>query len=273
MRRAFTLITLLMIAANVQALTVMSINTEWFWDEEKPHEGTQPFGPKGKPPSTKQVELKALALAQIINQNKADIVGLAEVEGRAVVKRIIPYLDGEWNIAFRQGRDSKTGQDVALITKLDLIAGTVTNFPDAKGVYKGRQARPTKVLGVGLRQNGQKYFVVMTHFISKHDKNDKKRSAQANAVARAVVKQARSYDHMIVMGDMNDTPNSVTLRQIRSAGLTLISGEDDYSYVYKGKKELIDHVLVSKSLAEGASFKSVDLGPISDHHAVVATLK
>ena len=273
MRRVFTLITLLMIAANVQALTVMSINTEWFWDEEKPHEGNKPFGPKGKPPTTKQVELKALALAQFINQNNADIVGLAEVEGRSVVKRIIPYLNGEWNIAFRQGRDSRTGQDVAVITKLDLIAGTVTNFPDSKGVYKGKQARPAKVLGVGLRQNEQKYFVVMTHFVSKQNKNDKKRSAQANAVARAVVKQRSSYDHVIVMGDMNDTPNSVTVKQIMSAGLALISGDDDYSYVYKGKKELIDHVLVSKSLADGAIFKSVDLGPISDHHAVVAILK
>jgi endonuclease/exonuclease/phosphatase family metal-dependent hydrolase len=36
---------------------------------------------------------------------------------------------------------------------------------------------------------------------------------------------------------------------------------------------LIDHILVSDSLKPGATFKSFDLGAISDHRAVIAHLK
>ena len=91
-------------------------------------------------------------------------------------------------------------------------------------------------------------------------------------------------DHTIVMGDFNDTPGSPTLKRIRGIGLrdgkptlaqiATVSGPNaDFTHVFKGKKNLIDHILVSPSLASGAKFYTVYLGPISDHRAAVAVLK
>ncbi len=63
------------------ALTFMSINTEWFWDELEPHEGTIAVGPVGHGAHAKEVELEAFAIATLIQIHQADVVGLVEVEG------------------------------------------------------------------------------------------------------------------------------------------------------------------------------------------------
>jgi len=259
---------LLLLVVKAQALTVMSINTEWLWDGIAPHEGQVALGAVGNPPSPNQVELEAFAIALVINHNNADIVGLVEVEGLPVVERILPYLNGDWKIVFKKGRDSYTGQDVALLTKLDIIDGTITNFPSTQGSFSNVTARPSKVLGVGLRDGNEDYFIIVAHLISKRSSNDNKRAAQANAVAQSAVSNASSYDHVIVMGDLNDTLESDTLNQLVTVGLHSVSGADDYSYEYKGNKELIDHILVTDGLKVGAEFDTLDLGPVSDHRAV-----
>jgi len=235
------------------------------WDSKEPHEGRVAFGAVGNPPSAKYVQLEAYAIAQVIKYNEADIVGLVEVEGANVVKQILKYLPDEYQMVFKKGRDGFTGQDVAIITRYEVV-GSPNNFLGVSGTFNGVSKTPSKALGVDLKNGSNDYFVVVAHLLSKRDDNDNKRAAQANAIHNLIDSKS---GHKIVMGDLNDTPNSSTLKELYKTDLNIIN-KDEYSYIYQGHKQLIDHILVSDSLKVGAKFESFDLGAISDHRGVKA---
>ena len=167
-------------------------------------------------------------------------------------------------------------------------AGTVTNFPDLEGEFQeGGQTKtvtPSKLLGVGIEIGGESFFVIVAHLISKRSSNDPKRLGQADAIRNAVLAKIGGFDHVIVMGDLNDLPDSPPLRRVRGfddSGPVFIqtgrtSGPDpSFSFIFQGNKQLIDHILLSPSLQTafsavpvGQRHVSIDLGPISDHFAV-----
>jgi predicted extracellular nuclease len=250
------------------ATVVLSINTEFFWDSQAPHDGQIALGAIGNPPSPKSVQLEANAIALHIMYNNADIVGLTEIEGENVAKQILNYLPKEYKLVFKKGRDYFTGQDVAIITRYDVI-GEPNNFKGIEGNYNGTKKIPSKALGIKLKNNSETYNVVVAHLISKRSSNDKKRAAQADAIVKYLNGKT---GHNIIMGDLNDVPGSTPLNLLVQSGLNIIN-TDEYSYTYKNKKQLIDHILISDSLKSGATFKSFDLGAISDHRAVMADLK
>jgi predicted extracellular nuclease len=250
------------------ATVVLSINTEFFWDSKLPHDGQIALGAVGNPPSEKYVQLEANAIALHIMYNDADIVGLTEIEGENVAKQILNYLPKEYKLVFKKGRDNFTGQDVAIITRYDVI-GEPNNFKGIEGNYNGTKKVPSKALAVKLKKDSETYNVVVAHLISKRSNNDNKRAAQADAIVKYLNSKT---GHNIVMGDLNDTPSSTTLNLLVKSGLNIIN-KNEYSYTYQNKKQLIDHILISDSLKSGATFKSFDLGAISDHRAVIAGLK
>lgn len=259
---------LLVISSPTFATTVLSINTEFFWDSKPPHEGRIALGAVGNPPTEKYVQLEAYAIALHIIYNDADIVGLTEIEGEYVAQQVLKYLPNDYHLVFMKGRDGFTGQDVAIITRFKVI-GETSNFDGIEGEYNGTKKIPSKALGVKLKNNSETYNVVVAHLISKLGSNDDKRAAQANAIVKYLNGKT---GHNIVMGDLNDVPNSTTLNLLTDSGLNIIN-EGEYSYTYQNKKQLIDHILISNSLISGATFISFDLGSISDHRAVMATLK
>lgn len=249
------------------ATTILAINTEFFWDSKSPHEGQIALGAVGNPPSPKSVQLEAYAIALHIIYNNADIVGLTEIEGKSAAEQIMKYLPDSYKLVFKKGRDNYTGQDVALITRYDVV-GQPSNFDGIEGHYQGTKKIPSKALGVSLKNNNETYNIVVAHLISKRSSNDKKRAAQANAITKYL---ANRNGHNIVMGDLNDVPGSVTLNQLTESGLNVINSSE-YSYTYQNKRQLIDHILVSDSLLADATFESFSLGPISDHRAVKAII-
>ena len=249
------------------ATTVLSINTEFFWDSKPPHDGQIAMGAVGNPPSEKYVQLEANAIALHIMYNDADIIGLTEIEGENAAKQVLNYLPKEYKLVFKKGRDNFTGQDVAIITRYDVI-GEPNNFKGIEGNYNGTKKIPSKALGVTLKKDSETYNIVVAHLISKRSSNDDKRAAQADAIVKYLDGKS---GHNIVMGDLNDVPGSTPLNLLVHSGLNIIN-EDEYSYTYQNKNQLIDHILISDSLKSGATFKSFDLGAISDHRAVISTL-
>lgn len=161
-----------------------------------------------------------------------------------------------------------------------MIDGTMTDLGHLTG-----QHRPSKVLGVGLNIGSNSVYVVVAHLISKRSSNDTRRLNQANHIRNHTIDIQSSYDHIVIIGDMNDTPDSPSLRRLRGLDdgssdfiqTAIVSGADPaYPYTYSGQKQLIDHILLSESLqpAFGAlstdqRHRTIDLGPISDHRAVV----
>ncbi len=146
--------------------------------------------------------------------------------------------------------------------------------------------------------NGRRVVVINLHLASKggddpifgrrqppQTDSTARRTAQAETVA-AFVRQLRNADPaaaVIVLGDFNDFEKTEPLRALEEAGLAdlvlRVPGEQRYSYVYEGNSQVLDHVLVSEALADGAEIGIVHVNAdfpaaerVSDHDPIVVRL-
>ena len=274
-------------------IDIFLLNAEFFFDSEAPH--GEVVGKSVPAPTAAQYEAKAKTIAELIDTHKANIVGLVEVENRAVLEKVKSYLadSDDWQIAFDEGRDTYTGQDVAILTKFRIVPGSVTNFPDEREVYfvdgQEHDVNPSKILGVELQVDNQPLYILITHLISRRNPRDAKRLAQATVVRRQAVKGLMEDKNVIVMGDINDTPGTPVINRLR--GFDDIWGDflqtanevemdDRYTYIYEGQKNLLDHILISPSLRdefrsveEGKRCEIIDVDELSDHRAILARLR
>lgn len=146
------------------------------------------------------------------------------------------------------------------------------------------RVRPSKVVGAVVATPEGDVALVTSHFLSKRNaSNDEPRAAQADAVRQNFLSlfQRNGVRHGIVLGDLNDTPNSLPLTILTSNGIlknTLYSNNrtatsNDCSFTYAGECELIDHILKTDSLA-GGEFRIVQTDrQFTDHHAVQYRLR
>ena len=115
--------------------------------------------------------------------------------------------------------------------------------------------------------------------------SEAQRLAQAEVVARWVEARlaADPDDRVVVLGDLNDHELGPPARRLRAAGLRdlvlTIPASQRYTFNYQGFSQVLDHVLVSPALADGASARAVHLNAdlpsaerASDHDPVVARL-
>ena len=275
-------------------INIFLLNTEFFFDSAEPH--GKVVGESLPVPTAEQYEAKAKAIAGLIDAHQANVVGLVEVENQAVVEKVKSYLESpdDWKIAFDEGRDAYTGQDVAILTKFKIAPGSVTNFPEEREVFfvkdEERDVNPSKILGVELKIAGEPFYILIAHLISRRNPaNDPERLAQANVLRRQAVKAMIDEKNVIVMGDMNDTPGTSVIKRLRGfddiwADLiqtaNAVEPDERYTYIHEGQKNLLDHVLISPSLRN--EFRSVepekwceiiDVGDLSDHRAIIARLR
>jgi hypothetical protein len=156
-----------------------------------------------------------------------------------------------------------------------------------------------KPLAAEFRFDGEPLYVVNLHLVSKGGDDPifgrrqprvtgstERRTAQA-AVVAAFVDDVVSADPMariVVLGDLNDFEDSPPLAELEASGLEdlvkRLPLEDRYTYVYQGNSQVLDHVLVSSSLAAGAEVECVPVnsdypasGRASDHDPVVVRLR
>ncbi|MBN3875419.1 MULTISPECIES: endonuclease [unclassified Nostoc] len=133
--------------------------------------------------------------------------------------------------------------------------------------------------------NDQKLFIIANHFVSKlgGSPGDVKRVKQAEIVNEFVTQllQADPQAKVIVLGDLNDLPDSLTLKALKGNILENLTERlpqsDRFSFKFKGNPQLIDHLLVSKNLSSVAQpeidIVHVNVGfnrPVSDHDPVIA---
>jgi len=276
----YVLFLLTIFSSNASALTFMTFNTHWFWDDKKPDEGRVIKNIDKTFRSKAYVDIKAFTIANLILNSNADIVGLTEIENQNILKLIQRYLPTEWEIAFKEGRDTFTGQDVGILSRLPINKTSITSFPNISGEHEGIKKKPSKVLGLSFTHEDQTYYIVLAHLLSKKNNSiekDNKRAAQANAISKIVKDKISKYNHIIVMGDLNDTPGSQTLKELRNSNnnpdtFTLfqtVDVNDSELFSIKKYKTLIDHILISKSLKQNCGqLKRIETGPLSDHYAV-----
>ncbi len=148
--------------------------------------------------------------------------------------------------------------------------------------------------------NGETIYVVVAHFNSKSGddplfsvnqppmlKSEKQRIEIAQVVNDFVdsILTADANANIVVLGDLNDFEFSTAISDTLAADvlhnlMTDIPEADRYTYVYQGNSQVLDHILVSNNLKDGAEAEVVHLNAdygyswnrASDHDPVVARI-
>ncbi len=159
-------------------------------------------------------------------------------------------------------------------------------------------ARPPLVVHLDRADTGERLTFVVNHFKSQEGDaadSDRLRAAQAQFV-RGLVAELQAADPgvpVIVLGDLNDFEDGATLARLTGDGALVdlhgrTGGTRPYTYVYQGVSEVLDYVLVDRTLvprvrevrAVHANADYADPGRgvngssphASDHDAVVAVI-
>ncbi|MEO1132832.1 MAG: endonuclease/exonuclease/phosphatase family protein [Cyanobacteria bacterium J06639_1] len=157
------------------------------------------------------------------------------------------------------------------------------SFPDSR-----------KPLAGEFQFNGEAVFVVANHFNSKGGddplygrfqppvlNSEAERLTQAEAVNEFVddILALDADANVIVLGDLNDFEFSDPIATVAGDALTnlidSVPTNDRYTFNFQGNSQVLDHILVSGSLATGAEVDIVHVNVdsaevISDHEPVVA---
>ncbi|MGO3814226.1 MAG: endonuclease/exonuclease/phosphatase family protein, partial [Cellulosimicrobium funkei] len=213
-------------------------------------------------------ELAMAHTARVVADVAADILAVVEAESRVALKR---FTDAGVTRSGRalyphvmviDGNDDR-GIDVGLLTRRPYEIGTVRSHVD------DRDSRGRLVFGrdcpeyVVVLPGGGTITVLVNHFKSKgygtQAESDATRRRQATRTAAIYAGlRARGEEHVVVVGDLNDTPGSVPLRPLlEGTDLRDVSVHPEFrgdgrpgTYGNGTASQKIDYVLLSPALFE-----------------------
>ncbi len=245
-------------------------------------------------------------VARYVARNvSADVLVFTEVGEKRDVDELRNWLEREGAgfpyVAVCACTDRSTAQHVAVLSRFELFdveeklpgrEGYITEFddPDAEddtGISKGMRVR--------FRAAGHTFTLYAAHLVSERGGHaqDAQRIAQASILRRLTLKALEAGEHVIVAGDLNDRRGDPALRRVRGLhdiGPDLAqTGRAKYfkdparawTSIFKGQRELIDHILVSRSILKavkrGKRGVRAATGPapgkeVSDHRPLIVTL-
>ena len=282
---------LLVSPASAGQVRFATLNAWWLFDDQPPHQNWA--GQR----NDQSWEDSLAHVADAIVEINADVLALQEVEDRHAVERLNALLASRGKgYAFfwvGAGDDPFTGQDVAILSQFPSLTEPVRSYPAMQEDFHTNNGFPRvaalhKFMRVDLEVEGEPVTVFALHLKSKRGNqitSDGERLAQARMIrrlVRPVLEKGRP--NVVVMGDFNDSPGSPALREIRglndaswnlsnAAESEHMNGEA-WTYQYRGSKDQIDHVLLSKFLFDkvaAASVIRID-NDASDHDAFVVDI-
>lgn len=198
------------------SLTVATFNAEWLFlaNEQDPNSCPE----VGCPYTTLEEALSHVKkIAVEIQTLNADIVNLIEVEGCDVLDVLLNYIGDEYGYKryLIEGTDTYTGQNVALLTRIDPItdlertddrvfypvSNTTCTGPIESEDYGVSKNYFTKFNASGIVIN-----LFSVHFLAIPDDEERcyKREAQATVMANYMKDNVKLTEHVIILGDMND---------------------------------------------------------------------
>lgn len=235
---------------------ILFYNVENLFDTlDTPGKDDQEFLPEGKNEwNTARYLEKLQHINQVIKElNSPVIIGLCEIENRAVVEDIITtgYLGGKYAVVHYESLDNR-GIDNAILydsTQLTLVEDGILRFdmPDKDS--------PSRDIVWAKFKRGQEHLVVMVnHWPSRRGGemiSEPKRLIAANAAAEFIdsLKNSDKNSQIVFMGDLNDYPSDRAPKMISERLTPLItekSGEFGGSNNYRGEWNILDHIMVSK---------------------------
>lgn len=182
-----------------------------------------------------------------------DVIGLAEVENREVLTRMLSYTllrKYDYEIVHKESQDRR-GIDVAFLYRKSSMTLVSESFMSP--IYEGKPMNTRDILHVKMKlNNGDILNFTVNHHPSKfggEKLSEDRRYAVMNALRGVCDSIGR--EPMVAMGDFNDTPDG---RQFDLVNDILLNKgikphqEDKGTIRYKGKWELIDFFMVSPDI-------------------------
>lgn len=201
------------------------------------------------------------------------LIGVCEVENRFVLTQLLketPLERLNYSILHKDSPD-KRGIDVALLYKADVFKVlSVKYLPDTSKIkdFTSRYILFARLLFTGNTLSGNlgdelgcsfvgsdTLNVFVTHWPSKL--GGEKRSMPKRMFISNLLKaetdsllRLNAKANIIIMGDFNDTPNSLPIRHLAQDKLHNLMGNVKGTYKYKGRWQTIDQFVVSDNLLQ-----------------------
>lgn len=161
---------------------------------------------------------------RVIRDVAADVLAVVEAEDRVALKQfsaqVLTEIGGRpyEHVMVIDGNDDR-GIDVGLMTRAAFELGTMRSHihdPDGNGGYVFSRDCPEYEV---VTPDGTSIWVLPNHFKSKFGGNSpasrRRREAQAARTAEIYARlRADGHDQVVVLGDLNDTPDSAPLQPL-----------------------------------------------------------
>ena len=185
-----------------------------------------------------------------------DVIGLAEVENRGVLTKLLNYTllrKYDYAIVHRESRDRR-GIDVALLYRRSSMSLHSKSFKTP--VYQGSVLPTRDILHAGMKlYDGRDMEFIVNHHPSKY--GGEKESEGRRTAAMTALKElsdslyACGRGNIVAMGDFNDTPDgdqfAIVSDILDNNGMPLYERHQG-TIRYKGKWGLIDFFLTSQGI-------------------------
>jgi endonuclease/exonuclease/phosphatase family metal-dependent hydrolase len=262
-------------APRAAPLRVATWNVENLFDEEGE--------PWERPPASAQVERKLERLGAVLRELDADVVALQEVENLAILARLAagPLAGAGYRAVLVEGDDPR-GIDVGVLARAPVRRVIAHRGERDEG---GAPLFSRDPLEVHLETGGRRLVLVTAHLVSKRDgpAKDGRRERQARRL-REIVDRAAAADPaavVVLAGDLNDLPASAPLAPLLGDGAwtdvaAWLAPGAAWTYVYRGRRERLDYVLVARrheQLVSRVQAWALPRPQASDHRPIVVDLE
>ena len=178
-----------------------------------------------------------------------DVIGLAEIENRGVLIKLLEYTllrKYDYSIVHKESGDRR-GIDVALLYRKSSMDLHSKSF--ITPVAEGEKMETRDILHAGMGFPSGKFIdFIVNHHPSKYGGAQESESRRyAAMMALKSICDSLGRRNTIIMGDFNDTPDSEQFRKLdgRLTNKGIRLHEDGEGTIrYKGKWELIDFFLI-----------------------------
>ena len=252
-----------------ESVSVATWNLEWFFDADTSDNDSK-VAAKQSAPSQDEWVWKLNSVAAVIAKLKPTILGLQEVEDREVLQQLTKVLkeqfDISYRIAFIEGWDQYTHQDVAFLYRTGLIEysrkeQTAEMFQSKEyyNVHKHLFAR----FEFGSGKQREQLLLANVHLRATAEKQDI-RIKQCRLLRKWISEELTAGNNVIVLGDLNTEEVCGSVRE--GSDLAILMGLDtksqdddlidshlklqaDYRDTHLGGRQF-DRILISRSLID-----------------------
>ena len=241
-------------SATENEFSIATFNVENLFDTKPPH----PSSPDPLSDAQYAQRLNKIAEA-IVAMGAPTIIGLQEVENIDVLEdlaaqeQLAPFA---YQPALIEGLDAR-GIDVGYLVRSDVATIVETEqFLSPDGI----SSRPPLLVKVAIEtaSGSQTVYVLNNHFsslASGEAATEPRRAAQAmwNVGVMSLLREADPDAQFVVLGDLNSFYQTLPIDTLQAANLRhvyefLPDEERPYTYIFQGRTQSLDHILLSPAL-------------------------